>query len=186
MIPEDDAYPHHIAAAACCAYAVQRVPQGGAFWDIYELFGWRTGLAALHLPALVAQLPTLAAMFFVCAFGSCLDVAAIQADMEEPIDFDAELSTAGALTGLGFLGVLRHFYKVLCLIYILCHFNGVLCPYLADCIWHHARICAVAGLRYSEEFRQCRMTNDVCSPVTWVQAVRGNSCSVNSPLESCH
>ena len=34
-------------------------------------------------------------MFFVCAFGSCLDVAAIQADMEDPIDFDAELTTAG-------------------------------------------------------------------------------------------
>lgn len=47
------------------------------------------------MPALVAQLPTLAAMFFVCAFGSCLDVAAIQADMETPIDFDAELTTAG-------------------------------------------------------------------------------------------
>ena len=99
-----DDYPHHIIAAAACADAVQRVPQGGAFWHIYELFGWQTGLVALHLPALVAQLPTLAAMFFVCAFGSCLDVAAIQADMEEPIDFDAELSTAGALLGSRFWG----------------------------------------------------------------------------------
>ena len=70
--------------------------QGGAFWHIYELFGGQEGHSAVHLPALVAQLPTLAAMFFVCAFGSCLDVAAIQADMEDPIDFDAELTTAGA------------------------------------------------------------------------------------------
>ena len=69
--------------------------QGGAFWHIYSLFGFGRGVAALHLPALAAQLPLLAAMFVVCAFGSCLDVAAIQADMEEPIDFDAELSTAG-------------------------------------------------------------------------------------------
>ena len=49
----------------------------------------------MHAPALAAQLPTLAAMFVVCAFGSCLDVAAIQADMETPIDFNAELTTAG-------------------------------------------------------------------------------------------
>ena len=58
-------------------------------------------MAALHLPALAAQLPLLAAMFVVCAFGSCLDVAAIQADMEEPIDFDAELSTAGKRVSRG-------------------------------------------------------------------------------------
>ena len=70
--------------------------QGGGFWHIYSLFRFERGLAALHLPALVAQLPTLAAMFVVCAFGSCLDVAAIQADMEAPIDFNAELTTAGA------------------------------------------------------------------------------------------
>lgn len=88
------------AAAASTDVALREL-QGGAFWHIYELFGWRAGLAALHLPALAAQLPTLAAMFFVCAFGSCLDVAAIQADMEEPIDFDAELSTAGASHDVG-------------------------------------------------------------------------------------
>ncbi len=76
-----------------CSVALRR--QGGGFWHIYSLFRFERGPAAVHLPALAAQLPTLAAMFVVCAFGSCLDVAAIQADMEAPIDFNAELTTAG-------------------------------------------------------------------------------------------
>ena len=74
--------------------------QGGGFWHIYSLFHFERGLAAVHLPALAAQLPTLAAMFVVCAFGSCLDVAAIQADMEAPIDFNAELTTAGGCAAI--------------------------------------------------------------------------------------
>jgi hypothetical protein len=35
-------------------------------------------------------------LFFVVTFGSCLDVAAIQADMPFPIDFNSELGTGAA------------------------------------------------------------------------------------------
>ena len=35
------------------------------------------------------------ALFFVCAFGSSLDVAAIQAESPEPLDFNHELQTVG-------------------------------------------------------------------------------------------
>ena len=36
------------------------------------------------------------ALFFVCAFGSSLDVAAIQAESPEPLNFNHELQTVGA------------------------------------------------------------------------------------------
>ncbi len=35
------------------------------------------------------------ALFFVAAFGSSLDVAAIQAELPEPLDFNHELQTVG-------------------------------------------------------------------------------------------
>jgi hypothetical protein len=38
------------------------------------------------------------ALFFVAAFGSSLDVAAIQAESPEPLDFNHELQTVGART----------------------------------------------------------------------------------------
>jgi SulP family sulfate permease len=49
-------------------------------------------------------------LFFVVTFGSCLDVAAIQADLPEPIDFNSELATVGlsnvvvGLSGSGYTG----------------------------------------------------------------------------------
>lgn len=49
-------------------------------------------------------------LFFVVTFGSCLDVAAIQADMPFPIDFNSELGTVGlsniivGLSGAGYTG----------------------------------------------------------------------------------
>lgn len=49
-------------------------------------------------------------LFFVVTFGSCLDVAAIQADMPYPIDFNNELGTVGlsnvivGLSGSGYTG----------------------------------------------------------------------------------
>lgn len=36
------------------------------------------------------------ALFFICAFGSSLDVAAIQGESPEPLDFNHELQTVGA------------------------------------------------------------------------------------------
>ena len=41
------------------------------------------------------QIPTALALFFVVAFGSSLDVAAIQQDSPEPLDYNAELVTLG-------------------------------------------------------------------------------------------
>jgi hypothetical protein len=43
------------------------------------------------------QVPQLVALFFVVAFGSSLDVAAIQQDMPEPLDYNSELVTVGEL-----------------------------------------------------------------------------------------
>lgn len=42
-----------------------------------------------------AQVPVFASMVFVVAFSSCLDVAAIEMDMGEPLDVNAELATVG-------------------------------------------------------------------------------------------
>jgi hypothetical protein len=47
-------------------------------------------------PALLRQVPKMLGLFFVVTFGSCLDVAAIQADMPFPIDFNSELGTGAA------------------------------------------------------------------------------------------
>ena len=40
------------------------------------------------------------ALFFVVAFGSSLDVAAIQADSPDPLDYNSELRTVGAISAL--------------------------------------------------------------------------------------
>ncbi len=55
------------------------------------------------------------ALFFICAFGSSLDVAAIQGESPEPLDFNHELQTVGApgpcsqqvygLRGFGVIGL---------------------------------------------------------------------------------
>jgi MFS superfamily sulfate permease-like transporter len=82
----------------CCNLALSFL-QGKStqqFWELYELFNikdWR--LDGVYLPALVRQIPKMLGLFFVVTFGSCLDVAAIQADMPFPIDFNSELGTVG-------------------------------------------------------------------------------------------
>jgi hypothetical protein len=55
-------------------------------------------LDGICFPALLRQVPKMLGLFFVVTFGSCLDVAAIQADMPFPIDFNSELGT-GTATG---------------------------------------------------------------------------------------
>jgi hypothetical protein len=50
-------------------------------------------LDGICFPALLRQVPKMLGLFFVVTFGSCLDVAAIQADMPFPIDFNSELGT---------------------------------------------------------------------------------------------
>eukprot|EP00729_Bicosta_minor_P001132 gene1132-11604_t len=75
------------------------------FWD-----GWKDyKFAQIHWHALPRQLPTWLAMYFVVAFSSSLDVAAIQMELGKPLDFNHELKTVGisniasGLTG-GFTG----------------------------------------------------------------------------------
>ena len=47
------------------------------------------------------QIPTWIGMYFVVAFSSCLDVAAIQMDLGEQLDFNRELTTVGISNVLG-------------------------------------------------------------------------------------
>ncbi len=66
------------------------------FWKVFELYNihdWR--LSGTYWPAVAWQVPKMIALFFVVAFGSSMDVAAIQQDMPEPLDFDKELITVG-------------------------------------------------------------------------------------------
>ena len=73
------------------------VQEGVNFWDLYALFNihdWR--LSTIDKLSLLRQTPKLLALFFVVAFGSSLDVAAIQAGLSDPLDFNHELKTVGA------------------------------------------------------------------------------------------
>ena len=66
------------------------------FWDVYRLYNIQSlTLKGIYLPAMWVQIPKLLGLFFVVAFGSSLDIAAIQAEMPTPLDFDSELKTVG-------------------------------------------------------------------------------------------
>eukprot|EP00037_Helgoeca_nana_P017787 m.169060 g.169060 ORF g.169060 m.169060 type:complete len:1024 (-) comp24150_c0_seq1:110-3181(-) len=76
-----------------------------SFWQAWD--GYRFGLVQWY--AIPSQLPTWIAMYFVVAFSSSLDVAAIQMELGRNLDFNHELKTVGlcnlisGLTG-GFTG----------------------------------------------------------------------------------
>lgn len=79
------------------------------FWELYELFhiqDWH--LDGIDFPAMARQIPKMLGLFFVVTFGSCLDVAAIQADMPFPIDFNSELGTVGLSNMIVGLSGARH------------------------------------------------------------------------------
>ena len=71
------------------------------FWSIYELFNWHFDgglkIGGVMWSAMPRQVPQLIGLFAVVAFGSSLDVAAIQQDSPQPLDFNAELLTVGGL-----------------------------------------------------------------------------------------
>lgn len=90
-------------------------PQGNGeaqpFWELYRLFHLGDiKLKGLYLPAMWEQVPKIITLFFVQAFGATLDVAAIQADYPEPVDYNEELITVGlanlvaGAAGTGFTG----------------------------------------------------------------------------------
>jgi len=54
----------------------------------------------IHWAAVWKQAANFLALFFVVAFGSCMDIAAIQAECPFELDFDRELELIGAANGL--------------------------------------------------------------------------------------
>ncbi|KAK9810835.1 hypothetical protein WJX73_000129 [Symbiochloris irregularis] len=81
------------------------------FWQLYRLFNLQhLREQGLDWGGLLRQLPKMLALFLVVAFGSSLDVAAIQADTPGQLDYNHELKTVGlsnlvcGLTGAGFTG----------------------------------------------------------------------------------
>ncbi|EQC26637.1 hypothetical protein SDRG_15577 [Saprolegnia diclina VS20] len=76
-----------------------------SFFDIYKHFQ----IDHFHGEFVTDQIPTWIAMYFVVAFSSSLDVAAIEMALQKPLDHNAELQTVGwsnlvsGLTG-GFTG----------------------------------------------------------------------------------
>jgi len=85
------------------------------FWDVWKLFDFphmfsSTNGGGVLWSAMPRQLPTVLALAFVVAFGSSLDVAAIQQDNPEELDYNKELVTVGVsnivagLTGAGYPG----------------------------------------------------------------------------------
>ncbi len=66
------------------------------FWQIYELFNIHDAqFDGVSFSAMFKQFPKVIGLFVVVAFGSSLDVAAIQADSPEPLDYNHELKTVG-------------------------------------------------------------------------------------------
>ena len=69
------------------------------FWTPYELFEF----PKVHWAVIPYIFPTWVAMYFVVAFSSSLDVAAIEIDLGVPLDYNHELMTVGisnAVSGL--------------------------------------------------------------------------------------
>ena len=82
------------------------------FWHTWNGFQFKHVKLAKVLPSVIS---TWFAMFFVVAFGSCLDVAAIQMELGRRLDFNKELKTVGIsniLSGLtgGFTGMGDSFF----------------------------------------------------------------------------
>ncbi|KAL3148948.1 hypothetical protein ABBQ32_001807 [Trebouxia sp. C0010 RCD-2024] len=81
------------------------------FWQVYGLYNIHDlKFDGIYWGVMARQIPTALALFFVVAFGSSLDVAAIQQDSPDPLDYNRELVTVGwsnvatAVAGAGFTG----------------------------------------------------------------------------------
>lgn len=100
-----------LAAAGCSladAQAAGWVPQPqegppAQFWHAWRLYdlGQFPGNIAWDLVA--GQAGKLMALFFVVAFGSSMDVAAISQSHPEPLDYNSELVTVGGWAHRSFL-----------------------------------------------------------------------------------
>ena len=75
---------------------------------MYELYNIHDlKFDGIYWSVIPRQLPTALALFFVVAFGSSLDVAAIQQDSPEPLDYNKELVTVGKTAKLPIFRVQR-------------------------------------------------------------------------------
>ena len=67
-----------------------------SFWEVYELYNIKgMHFEGLSIHAMLQQLPKLVPLFFAVAFGSSLDISAIQTEAPEPLDYNRQLSTIG-------------------------------------------------------------------------------------------
>lgn len=65
------------------------------FWKVWEVYNFSEFPGGVYWAAIPAQAGLLVALFFVVAFGSSMDVAAIQQNHAKPLDYNGELITVG-------------------------------------------------------------------------------------------
>ncbi len=98
------------------------------FWQVYQLYGRPSDV---HWHAIWPQIPKLLALFMVVAFGSSMDMAAIQQDMPvRQLDYDRELMTVGERPVQGFYSAELNFFVALqpqVLHSVLHRLNGLCC-----------------------------------------------------------
>lgn len=95
----------HACMHACCGVSLlltqfmtlmQGKDASAPFWKVYELYNIKDlKFDGIYWNVIPRQIPTALALFFVVAFGSSLDVAAIQQDSPDPLDYNKELVTVG-------------------------------------------------------------------------------------------
>mmetsp|Transcript_6977 Transcript_6977/g.19685 ORF Transcript_6977/g.19685 Transcript_6977/m.19685 type:complete len:866 (+) Transcript_6977:118-2715(+) len=80
------------------------------FWEVWKLFRVQDWPANIDWGVIPSQLPNIFALFIVVAFGSCMDIAAIQAQCSDELDFNNELELIGisnavvGVAGVGYTG----------------------------------------------------------------------------------
>ena len=78
---------------------IQGNDSSAPFWEVYELYNIHDlKFDGIYWNVIPRQIPTALALFFVVAFGSSLDVAAIQQDSPDPLDYNKELVTVGKIS----------------------------------------------------------------------------------------
>ena len=110
------------------------------FWQAWEHYDF----SLVHWHAIPAVIPTWIVMFFVVAFSSSLDVAAIQMEVGRPLDFNHELRMVGlsnffsGVTG-GYTGSCK-----LCLLMFVCVY---VCLWCVVCCCVYVCVCVYYGKR---------------------------------------
>lgn len=80
-------------------WVTKPIPGEGAwkFWEAWKMFGFHEFPPKnIHWRFVPRQAGKILALYFVVAFGSSMDIAAIQADVDTQLDYNRELITVGA------------------------------------------------------------------------------------------